>query len=81
MGLAVIEARILGLPIVLSDYPAASSVSVPGGQITVDQTPNGICAGMRELMAAPERAWAPFDEEEERRRSAAQFDALFADGM
>ncbi len=81
MGLAVIEARILGLPIVLSDYPAASSVSVPGGQITVDQTPNGICAGMRELMAAPEKAWAPFDEEEERRRSAAQFDALFADGM
>lgn len=81
MGLAVIEARILGLPIVLSDYPAASSVSVPGGQITVDQTPDGICTGMRELMAAPEKAWAPFDEKVERQQSTAQFDALFFDAV
>lgn len=79
MGLAVVEARILGLPILLSDYPAAASVSVPNGQITVGQTPDSIYDGLCRLIAAPEKAWAPFDEDESRRQAILQFDALFAD--
>jgi len=77
MGLVVIEARILGLPILLSDYSAASSVMVPGGQILTKQDPDSICEGMRRLMAAPQLAYAPFDEEAWRETTSQQFEALF----
>lgn len=77
MGLVVIEARILGLPILLSDYKAAPSVMVPGGQITVGQDPDSIYAGMRRLMAEPSAAKAPFDEAAWCEKSTRQFDRLF----
>lgn len=79
MGLAVVEARILGLPILLSDYSAAASVSVPGGQIMVGQTSDSIYHGLRKLKADPSKAWAPFDEAESAHQSKQQFDALFAE--
>ena len=77
MGLVVIEARILGLPILLSDYSAAPSVMVPGGQILTKQDPDSICEGMHRLMAAPHRAVAPFDEADWRENTTRQFEALF----
>ena len=77
MGLVVIEARILGLPILLSDYSAAPSVMVPGGQILTKQDPDSICEGMHRLMAAPQRAVAPFDEAAWRENTTRQFEALF----
>ncbi len=45
-GLVVSEVRVLGLPIIVSDFAALGSVSMPGGQYVIGVTPEEICQGL-----------------------------------
>ncbi|MFT3888590.1 MAG: glycosyltransferase [Arachnia sp.] len=46
-GLVVPEMRMLGLPIILADFDAAASVSVPNGQHTIGTEPADIYGGLK----------------------------------
>lgn len=50
-GLAVIEARVAGLPIIVSRFGSVGSVSVEGGQLLIDFDEASIYEGMRTFLA------------------------------
>lgn len=61
MGLAVLEARIVGLPIVMTEFDAAGSVSLPNGQFTTGHSAAELLRGLRAFRDGLVPAALPYD--------------------
>lgn len=72
-GLAVHEARVLGLPIILANYPAAGSVAVADGQYLVGFSADEIYEGLVAYMKGEVPKKYHFDADDYNDRAYAQF--------
>lgn len=75
-GLGIMEARVLGMPIIVSNYEAVDSVTMPGGQILIGHSEEDIFLGMRAFIRGEARVEYTFDLEEYNRNALAEFDRL-----
>lgn len=74
---AVLEARILGMPIILSDFSTAKDVSMENGQIMVDNSVEGIYRGMMHFIEDKKEIDYNFDANLFNKMAMKQFEALF----
>jgi glycosyltransferase involved in cell wall biosynthesis len=75
-GLVVPEMRMLGLPIILSNFGAAPSVSVPNGQLVVGFGPDDIHEGLLAYARGEVPADYEFDAEAYNDHAYAQFEEM-----
>lgn len=75
-NLAVPEARLLGLAIVLAGFATASSVSVPDGQFVTGFTAEELLAGLRAFTDGRIRSDYAFDADAHNAAALAQWDAV-----
>ncbi|MCR3921614.1 MAG: CDP-glycerol glycerophosphotransferase family protein [Firmicutes bacterium] len=76
-GLAVLEARMVGLPILVADFPAARDVCVDDGQMVIRQDEQSIYLGLTAFLAGQVPADYHFDPEAYNRRCYEEFEQLF----
>ncbi len=75
---AVMEARLLGLPIILGDFASSAAVSVPDGQFVVERSREGVLEGLRAFVRGAVPTQYTFDIDAHNRRAVRQFESLIA---
>lgn len=75
-GLVVPEIRILGLPIILSNFKAAQAVAIPGGQYTIGFSADEIKRGMQAYFDGAVPAGYSFDARNYNAASYARFERI-----
>jgi len=74
---SVLEARVLNLPIIMSNFSTAEDISVENGQIMTDMTSNGIYDGIMKFLNQEEIINYTFDPEKFNQKAITQFEELF----
>lgn len=76
-GLVVLEARIVKLPIIISNYDAVSSVCVPDGQLFIGHSADEIYLGMKAYLDGKVHNNYQFDAEKYNKQAYEEFEKLF----
>ncbi len=76
-GMAVLEARVLNMPIIISNFTTAKDLFLENGQIVVDFSAEGILKGMKCFIEGGRKMDYHFDAAQYNREAKAQFDSLF----
>lgn len=77
-GLVVLEARMLGLPIILSDFDAAPSVMMENGQLLIGKDSDDIYEGMKAFLNGEVPTDYKFDPHEYNKKAYSEFEALLS---
>ena len=75
-GLVVLEARMLNLPIILSDFDAAPSVMMENGQLLIGKESNDIYEGMKAFLNGEVPTDYKFDPQEYNKKAYSEFEKL-----
>jgi glycosyltransferase involved in cell wall biosynthesis len=78
-GLVVLEARLVGLPILLADFAAAGDVLVENGQLVIKQDVESIYQGLRAFLKGQVPGNYHFDPDAYNQKCYREFEALFTD--
>lgn len=73
--MSVLEVRVLGLPIILSDFRTRKDVCMPGGQWIVKKDPDSICQGMKEAYRSQGKQYE-FEAEKYNQEAYQEFEGL-----
>lgn len=76
-GLVVLEARMLNMPIIVSDYEVVDSVCLPEGQLIIKKDKDSIYSGMKSFIEGEVPRNYHFDAEQYNQECYQQFEALF----
>ena len=76
-GLVVLEARILKLPIIVSNYDAVSSVCVPNGQLFIGHSADEIYFVLKAYLDGKVQSNYQFDGEKYNKQAYEEFEQLF----
>jgi len=75
----VLEARLVGLPILLADFAAAGDVLVENGQLVIKQDVESIYQGLRAFLKGHLPGNYHFDPDAYNQKCYREFEALFTD--